>query len=142
MAKTPTVKERVLNMAEDFCPKDIANHIGTSDSYVKRIIANTSLNDFKPPLTLENYGRALYNGITLKKDLAVYFGVTRMTINRFENQHKTIIKRYKQLKSSNYSLVDIKKQLSEIIEVVSIFEPDCNATRLLKQALSKIAKCY
>lgn len=86
-----TAKDRIIEQYGVFTPEEIAENIGVSVYYVNRVI-KTHTSNLRPPLTLQNYVAAHRQGITKKNDLAAYFGVSRMTINRFEN--KPEIKQY------------------------------------------------
>jgi hypothetical protein len=75
-------------MSGTFTPAEIAETIGTSVQYVNKVLKNATTSENKPRLTLQSYAAAHRRGITKKNDLAAFFGVSRMTINRFENKCK------------------------------------------------------
>lgn len=80
-----TAKDQIINLYGLLSPQDIAEKIGVSIYYVNRVIKAYKTN-LVPPLTLQNYAIAYRQGIKRKCDLAQYFGVSRMTVNRFENK--------------------------------------------------------
>lgn len=80
-----TTKERIALLAGDFSVNEIAEILDVSAGYVYRV-----LRELNPKtLTPQNYLEAIQMGITSKEELAEMFGVTRMTINRFERKHIT-----------------------------------------------------
>ena len=109
MPKTPTAKERIIELFRTFTPVEIAEIIGTSISYVNKVLRNATTSENKPLLTLENYVKAHCKGITKKNDLAAFFGVSRMTINRFENRPeiKHHFARYMELRNNGYCIDQI-----------------------------------
>lgn len=82
-------------------------------------------------------------GITKKNDLAAFFGVNRRTINRFENRPeiKHHIIRYMELRNNGYYIDEVTHHLTEIIETLSLFEPNTDITHNLKQAVAILTKC-
>lgn len=144
MPKTPTAKERIIELSRTFTPLEIAEIIGTSISYINKILRNATTSENKPLLTLQNYVAAHRKGITKKNDLAAFFGVSRMTINRFENRPeiKHHFARYVELRNNHYYWIDeLTHHLTEILETLSLFEPNTDITHNLKQAVAILTKC-
>lgn len=138
----PTEKERIISLSGIFSPTEIAEIIGTSIQYVNKVLRNAITSENKPPLTLPNYVVAHRKGITKKNDLAAFFGVSRMTINRFENRPeiKHHFTRYMELRNNGY-YIDEVHHLTEILETLSLFEPNTDITHNLKQAVAILTKC-
>lgn len=143
MPKELTVKDRIIDLSRTFKPAEIADIIGTSVQYVNKILRNASTSENKPLLTLKNYVMAHRKGITKKHDLAAFFGVSRMTINRFENcpEIKHHFTRYMELRNNGYYIDEVTHHLTEIIETLSLFEPNTDITHNLKQAVAILTKC-
>lgn len=109
--------------------------------YVNRVIkANTA--NLRPPLTLQNYVAAHRQGITKKIDLAAYFGVTRMTINRFENKPeiKEYFERYMRFREDGMYMKNLSHELSGILEMLEIFEPGTRTTKTVKALIDQLKK--
>lgn len=80
-----TNKERIIELSKCLDPIEVAEICNVSAGYVYRV-----LREHHPKtLTLENYLKAIEMEIINKDDLANYFGVSRMTINRFERSNRT-----------------------------------------------------
>lgn len=80
-----TNKERIIELNKSLEAKEIAEVLKISVSRVYRV-----LREHNPKtLTTQNYLEAIQMGITNKEELAETFGVTRMTINRFERKNIT-----------------------------------------------------
>lgn len=80
-----TNKERIIELSKCLDPIEVAEICNVSAGYVYRV-----LREHHPKtLTLENYLKAIEMEIINKDDLANYFGVSRMTINRFERSNLT-----------------------------------------------------
>lgn len=143
MSKEPTAKERIISLSGTFSPAEIAEIIGTSVQYVNKVLRNVATSENRPLLTLENYVMAHRKGITKKNDLAAFFGVNRRTINRFENRPeiKHHIIRYMELRNNGYYIDEVTHHLTEIIETLSLFEPNTDITHNLKQAVAILTKC-
>ena len=126
-----------------FSPVEIAETIGTSVQYVNKVLRSATNSENKPLLTLENYVVAHYKGITKKNDLAAFFGVSRMTISRFENRPeiKQHFARSMELRNNGYCIDQITHHLTQILETLSLFEPNSDATNSLKQAVAILTKC-
>lgn len=142
MPKTATKKERIIELSDTFSPKEIANIVGTSVSYVNKIVKCFVSSSDTPSLTLKSYIDAHCKGITKKKDLAAFFGVSRMAIYRFENRPeiKFHFEQYMKLRRCGYHLYEIKKSISDIFETISIFEPDSRQTMCFKQIMTILEK--
>ncbi len=137
-----TAKEQIIELSGTFSPKEIAKIIGVSIYYVNKIIkANTA--NLRPPLTLQNYVAAHRQGITKKYDLAAYFGVSRWTINRFENKPeiKEYFERYIRFREDGMYLKNLSQELSGILEMLKIFEPGTKTTKTIKALIDQIGKC-
>ncbi len=143
MSKTPTVKERIIELSRTYSPDEIAEFIGTSIQYVNKVLRNAATSENNPLLTLQNYIMAHCKGITKKNDLAAFFGVSRMTINRFENRPeiKHHFARYMELRNNGYCIDQITHHLTQILETLSLFEPNSGITNNLKQAVAILIKC-
>jgi len=128
-----TAKERIIEQYGMFTPDEIAENIGVSVYYVNRVIKAHTANLW-PPLTLQNYVAAHRRGITKKNDLAAYFGVSRMTINRFENKPeiKEYFERYMRFREDETYLKNLRKELSGILEMLEMFEPETMTTKTVK----------
>lgn len=143
MSKEPTVRERIISLSGTISPAEIAETIGTSVQYVNKVLRNAATSENKPLLTLENYVTAHRKGITKKNDLAAFFCVSRMTINRFENrpeikQHFT---RYTELQNSGYELNKLLLHSTEILETIIPFEPGSVVASTLQQVITLLSKC-
>ncbi len=136
-----TVKESIIEQHGMFTPEEIAENIGVSVYYVNRVIKAHTAN-LRPSLTLQNYASAHRQGITRKCDLARYFGVTRMTINRFENKPeiKEYFERYMSFREDGMYLKNLSRELSGILEMLELFEPDSRTTRTIKALIDQIRK--
>lgn len=136
-----TAKERIIDLYGTFSPNEIAEIVGVSVYYVNKVIkAHTVV--LHPPLTLQNYVAAHHQGITRKCDLARYFGVTRMTINRFENKSeiKEYFARYMRFRKNGMYLMNLSLELSGILEMLEIFEPETKTTKTVKALIDQIKK--
>ena len=142
MPKMPTAKERIIELSRTLSPVEIAVTIGTSIQYVNKVLKNAATSENKPLLTLQNYVMAHCKGITKKNDLATFFGVSRMTINRFENRPeiKHHFARYMELRNNGYCIDQITHHLTQILETLSLFEPNSDITNNLKQAVTILTK--
>ena len=80
-----TNKERIIELSKSLTPNEVAEICNVSAGYVYRILRK----HHPKTLTLENYLKAIKMEIINKDDLANYFGVSRMTINRFERSNLT-----------------------------------------------------
>lgn len=136
-----TAKERIIEQYGTFTPKEIAENIGVSVYYVNRVIKALTAN-LRPPLTLQNYVAAHRQGITKKNDLAAYFGVSRMTINRFENKPeiKECFERYMRFREDGTYLKNLSHELSGILEMLEMFEPGTKVTKTVKDLIDRIGK--
>lgn len=80
-----TNKERIIELSKCLDPIEVAEICNVSAGYVYWV-----LREHHPKtLTLENYLKAIEMEIINKDDLANYFGVSKMTINRFERSNLT-----------------------------------------------------
>ncbi len=142
MPKTPTAKERIIELSRTFTPVEIAEIIGTSISYVNKVLRNADTSENKPLLTLQNYVAAHCKGITKKNDLAAFFGVSRMTINRFENKPelKEYFNRYMRFREDGMYLINLSRELSGILEMLELFEPGTKTTKTIKALIEQIGK--
>lgn len=136
-----TAKERIIEQYGVFTPEEIAENIGVSVYYVNRVIKAHTANLW-PPLTLQNYVAAHRQGISKKNDLAAYFGVSRMTINRFENKPeiKEYFERYMRFREDETYLKNLRKELSVILEMLEMFEPGTKTTKTVKALIAQIGK--
>ena len=78
-----TNKERIIELSKSLTPNEVAETLHISASYVYRVLHHPKT------LTTQNYLKAIQMGITNKEELANLFGVSRMTINRFERNNIT-----------------------------------------------------
>lgn len=126
-----------------FSTVDIAKNIGTSVQYVNKVLRNAATSENKPPLTLQNYVAAHRKGITKKNDLAAYFGVSRWTINRFENKTeiKEYFEKYMRFREDGMYLKNLRKELSGILEILELFEPGTKTTKTVKAIIDQLKKC-
>lgn len=124
-----------------FTPEEIAENIGVSVYYVNKVIKAHTAN-LRPPLTLQNYVAAHRQGITRKCDLVRYFGVSRWTINRFENKSeiKEYFTRYIHFREEGMYLKNLSWELSGILEMLEIFEPETKTTKTIKALIDQIEK--
>ena len=136
-----TAKERIIKQYGVFTPEEIAENIGVRVYYVNRVIKAHTANLW-PPLTLQNYAAAHRQGISKKNDLAAYFGVSRMTINRFENKPeiKEYFERYMRFRENGAYLKNLSKELSGILEMLEMFEPGTKTTKTVKALIDQIGK--
>jgi len=143
MPKTPTVKERIISLSKNFSPAEIAEIIGTSVQHVNKTIQKAITSKSKPLLTLANYVAAHRMGIKCKNDLAAFFGVSRMTINRFENRPEIQrhFARYTELRNNKYDLKETLQHLTSIYETLAIFEPESKTAKRINQAIALLSKC-
>ncbi len=143
MPKNPTVKERIISLSDNFSPAEIAVMIGTSVQYVYKVLKNAPTSANKPPLTLQNYVMAHRKGITKKNDLAAFFGVSRMTINRFENRPeiKQHFARYMELLNNGYDFRDLLRLSNSILETILPFERGSVVVSTLTQVIALLSKC-
>lgn len=81
-------------------------------------------------------------GITKKTNLAVYFGVSRMTINRFENKPeiKEYFERYMRFREDGTYLKNLSQELSGILEMLELFEPGTKTTKTVKALIDQLKK--
>ncbi len=130
-------------MSGSLYPAEIADTIGTSIQYVNKVLRNTPSSKNKPSLTLENYVMAHRKGITKKNDLAVFFGVSRMTINRFENRPeiKDLFARYLELRDNGYGFGELLRLSNSILETILPFEPGSALVSTLRQITALLSKC-
>lgn len=136
-----TAKERIIEQYGTFTPEEIAENIGVSVYYVNRVIkAHTA--DLRPPLTLQSYAAAHRQGIIRKCDLAAYFGVSRWTINRFENKPeiKEYFERYVRFREDGIYLMNLIKELSDVLEMLEMFEPESRTLRTIKALIDQLKK--
>lgn len=140
MSKEPTKKERIIDLCGIFPPEEIAQIIGGDIDYVNKVIKGHKAN-LRPSLTLQNYAAAHRQGIKRKCDLARYFGVSRMTINRFENKPeiKSYFEKYIKFRKSVY-LENLALELSGIMEMLEMFEPKTKTTKNIKALIDLIKK--
>lgn len=134
-----TAKERIIEQYGVFTPEEIAENIGVSVYYVNRVIKAHTAN-LRPPLTLQNYVAAHRQGITKKNDLAAYFGVSRWTINRFENKSeiKEYFERYMRFREDGMYLKNLSQELCGILEMLELFEPKSRTAKAVKAILDQI----
>lgn len=142
MPKELTAKKRIIELSRTLSPTEIAESIGTSIQYVNKVLRNAPTSDNKPLLTLENYVAAQRKGITKKNDLAAFFGVSRMTINRFENRPeiKQYFARYKELRNDGYELNKLLQHSTAILETILPFEPESTVASTLRQVIAILSK--
>ena len=133
-----TAKERIIEQYGVFTPEEIAENIGASVYYVKRVIRAATAN-LRPSLTLQNYVAVHRKGITKKNDLAAYFGVTRDAIYKFEHkpQIKSMLERYKNIVGID-PIKRLEHEMSEILSVLIECEPNSKTTSTIKQLLKAI----
>ncbi len=134
-----TAKERIIEQYRVFTPEEIAENIGVSVYYVNRVIKAHTAN-LRLPLTLKNYVAAHHQGITKKNDLAVYFGVSRWTINRFESKPeiKEYFERYMRFREDGMYLKNLSQELCGILEMLELFEPKSRTAKAVKAILDQI----
>lgn len=94
-----------------FSTSEIAEQLGVTERYVRKIIA-TYDNTLSKKLTERNYITAIKHGFESKEELATHFGMSRMTIQRFEE--KTGIKQ----KIARYLYINGKteKEITSILK--------------------------
>ncbi len=143
MSKSATAKERIISLSGSFSPTEIADIIGTSVQYVNKVLRNAPICENKPSLTLERYVMAHRKGITKKTDLAAFFGVTRMTINRFENRPeiKHHFARYMELLNNGYDFRHLIRHSNSILETILPFEPNSAVVSTLTQVIALLSQC-
>ncbi|MBD5339783.1 MAG: hypothetical protein HDR98_11840 [Bacteroides sp.] len=143
MAKELTAKEKIIELSRTLSPAEIAVTIGTSVQYVYKVLRNAATSKNKPLLTLQNYIAAHRKGITKKNDLAAFFGVSRMTINRFENRPdiKQHFSRYMELQNNGYELNKLLQHSTAILETILPFEPGSAVAATLRQVITLLSKC-
>lgn len=136
-----TAKERIIEQYGTFTPEEIAENIGVSVYYVNRVIKAHTAN-LRLPLTFQNYVAAHRQGITRKCDLARCFGVSRMTINRFENKPeiKEYFERYMRFREDGTYLKNLSHELSGILKMLELFEPGTRTTKTVKALIDQIKK--
>jgi len=122
-----TAKERIIEQYRVFTPEEIAENIGVSVYYVNRVIKAHTAN-LRLPLTLK------------KNDLAVYFGVSRWTINRFESKPeiKEYFERYMRFREDGMYLKNLSQELCGILEMLELFEPKSRTAKAVKAILDQI----
>lgn len=78
----------------------------------------------------------------IKNDLAAFFGVSRMTINRFENKPelKEYFNRYMRFREDGMYLINLSRELSGILEMLELFEPGTKTTKTIKALIEQIGK--
>lgn len=141
--KKMTAKERIIDLSTWFNTSDVAEIVGTTVAYVKKVLSENkhaakSIERVNPPaLTIKNYVAAHRMGITRKNDLAAFFGVNRKTINRFENSRGTQqhLAHYMELHVNGYDLNEVLQRLTSIHETLVIFEPESDITQKVTQAI-------
>ncbi len=67
--------------------KEIADYVGCSKRHVQTVIKEFKEVESNTKLTLENYIAAIQSGCDTKEQIAEYFGVSRMTLLRFEKKN-------------------------------------------------------
>lgn len=103
-----TNKERIIELRKSLEINEIAEIQNVSVGYVYRV-----LRELNPKtLTTQNYLKAIQMGITNKEELAETFGVTRMTINRFERKNITKEAIGRALYISGENQESVKQELS------------------------------
>ena len=81
-----TTKEQIIELHKiGFSNSAIAEQIGVTVRYVRKI-TKTCANALTTELTEKNYITAVKHGFESKEELATYFGVSRMTLQRFEEK--------------------------------------------------------
>ena len=135
-----TKQDRIINLSAYFTPDEVADIVGSSHAYVYNVLSKhrkSTLNPNKRALSLENYINAYHIGITAKADLAAYFEVSRMTLNRFENKTGISIKlkEYINLCKNKYNFSNIHSQLLYIYEFLLLFEKGSNREKQIKKIL-------
>jgi|GEM_PF-3507972 len=81
-----TTKEQIIELHKaGLSYSEIAKQIGVSMRYVYKI-TGTYANNLSTELTEKNYITAVKHGFESKEELASHFGVSRMTIQRFEER--------------------------------------------------------
>lgn len=143
MPKTPNTKERIIELSQTLSPVEIAETIGTSVLYVYKVLRSANTSENKPLLTLQNYIAAHCKGITKKNDLAAFFGVSRMTIHRFENRPeiKQHFARYMELQNNGYELNKLLQHSTAILDTILPFEPGSAVAATLRQVITLLSKC-
>lgn len=138
-----TKKERIIHLSALLNVNEVAKEVHTSVSYVRNVLSENkrAVKPIEPanfpPLNIENYVAAHRMGITRKNDLAEFFGVSRMTINRFENRPeiKQHFAHYIELRNNGYDLEEVLQRLTSIHETLAIFEPESDITQRVSNAL-------
>lgn len=79
-----TTKEQIIELHKTgFSCSEIAEHIGVTVQYVRKIIAACA-NALSMELTERNYIAAIKHGFESKEEVAAHFGVSYRTLKRFE----------------------------------------------------------
>lgn len=94
-------KEDILHYLDHgvFTPKEtkeIAAYVGCSERYVQKIVKEFNVPNPDNQLNVETYIKAILSGLDSKQKIADFFGVSRMTLNRFEKKNISVkqISRY------------------------------------------------
>lgn len=67
--------------------KEIADYVGCSKRHVEIVVKEFKAVESNTKLTLEKYIAAIQSGCDTKEQIAEYFGVSRMTLLRFEKKN-------------------------------------------------------
>lgn len=135
-----TKKELIKNLSAHCTPKEIAKITNSSTAYVYNVLSRYNKEQFlksNPDLSVENYIKAYNMGVMSKKELAEYFNVSRMTLNRFES--RTGISKHLQdyitLRNANYNLDSIRLQLKAIHDLLQVFEKGTNLEKRIQKII-------
>ena len=130
-------KERIIALSSILSEADIAAEVEASLRYVRDVL-KTSCNSFAPQLTLQNYIDAKRRGFSKKKDLCTYFGVSRMTLHRFENNPDTVKKLNAYNNLISRGKYEIVQQLTDAYEILITCNPKDKLTRNFKAAIDSL----
>jgi len=135
-----TAKEQIKLLRGTMTPEEMAAKLGVTKGYVERVLQYDP--GTIPPLNPRTYGYAIRWGIRRKEDLARYFGVCRMTINRFENrpEMKRLMERYKSIRKDAFYLDNLLVELADKLEVLEIFEPGSEVTKTVRTIVEALRK--
>ena len=144
MSRKETSKEIIVRLFKNGkSATDIIREYNFPKATVYAAISEYKKTIIHQDLTINNYVAAHRMGIRSKNDLAAFFGVSRMSINRFENRPeiKHHFARYMELQNSGYELNKLLQYSTAILETITPFEPDSAVTSTLRQVITLLSKC-
>ena len=115
-----SLKEDILHYLDHgvFSPKEtkgIAACVGCSERYVQKIVKEYNAPNPDNQITVETYIKAILSGADTKQKIANFLGVSRMTLNRFENKKISVneISRYLYIAEIDIKIICHLYRLSE-----------------------------